>query len=168
MNEKRAAILHSRLRSLAERRVDVDLVLHAKPGGRDSDDGVRFPLEDKLLPDCLSASAETAAPQTIADDRDRRCARLVFLRQKRATFDWRDAENRKQSGRDLEARNVLRLPGPGYRASSISPCSYRSQSAARALIVVKLGIGKAPLLTVLIGLSVQSDQPVGFQVSQRL
>src|SRR5271166_23406 len=141
MNEKRAAIPHSRLGVLAERRVYVGLAIHAKPCGRDSDDGVRFPLQNKPLPDRFFASAEAALPQTVADDRDRCCAGLVFLRQKCATFDWRDAENRKQSGRDLAAKNVLRFSGHSYCASSICPCSYGAQGAAGTLIVVKLRIG---------------------------
>jgi len=98
MNEKRAAHLHSRLGALAERRVDIGVAIQAKSCGRDSDDGVGFSVNDKLLPDCFWTSAETALPQTIANDRDRCCARLVFLWQKCATLDWRDAENRKQSG----------------------------------------------------------------------
>jgi hypothetical protein len=87
MNEKRSPLLHSRIRALAERREYVGLTIQAKSCGRDSYDGVRFPVKDKLLPDRLRASTETAPPQTVAYDRDWCCSGLVFLGQKCATCD---------------------------------------------------------------------------------
>ena len=87
MNEKRSAILHSRVRVLAKRRIYVGLAIQPKSCASDTDDGVGFPLPNKVLPDRFSASAEAALPQTVADDRNRCRAGLVFCRQKRATFD---------------------------------------------------------------------------------
>src|SRR6266851_5863048 len=82
-----AAIPHSRVRALAERRVYVGFATYAKSVGSDPDDGVRFSLQNKPLPDRFFASAKAALPQTVADDRDRYCAGLVLLRQKCTTFD---------------------------------------------------------------------------------
>src|SRR5258708_28174410 len=65
MNEKRGAIRHSRLRALAERRVYVSLAIQPKPCGRDSDDRVRFSLEDNLLLEPFWTSAETAPTPTV-------------------------------------------------------------------------------------------------------
>ena len=91
MNEKRATIPHSWFRALAEGREYVGFAIQAKSCRRDSDDGVRFPLEGKLLLDRLWTSAETTLPQTVTDDRDGCCAGLVFLRQEGATCDEGDA-----------------------------------------------------------------------------
>ena len=87
MNEKRTAILHSRIGALAERCVYVGFAIQAKFRGRDSDDGVRFALIDKSVPDRFFASTEAALPQAVADDRDRCRVWLVVLRQKCATLD---------------------------------------------------------------------------------
>src|SRR5713101_4389553 len=69
MNEKRSAILHSRIRALAERRVYIGVAIHAKSCGRDSDDRVRLPLQNKVLPDRFFASAEAALTQNVTDER---------------------------------------------------------------------------------------------------
>jgi len=72
---------------------------------------VGFCVKDKLLSDRFWTSAKAALPQAVADDGDRYRAGLVFLRQKCATCDERDAENRKQSRRDVATEKVLRFAG---------------------------------------------------------
>src|ERR1700720_4709880 len=140
MNETRAAILHSRLDVLTDRREHIRCVLQAKIWRRNSNNGVRLSFEDERPTDRVGAASVGALPQGVTDDGDRRGVTPVFLAGEGATTNKGYAKHREQFGRDLAAFHILCPRGFAYRAASICPGRHRPYRLALALIVEEIGI----------------------------
>src|ERR1700723_3254124 len=119
MNETRAAILHSRLDVLTDRREPIRCGLQAKIWRRNSNNGVRLSFEDERPTDRVGAASVGALPQGITDDGNRRGVTPVFLAGKGATVNKGYAEHREQFGRDLTAFHILCSRSFSYVAASI-------------------------------------------------
>src|ERR1700688_2636174 len=83
-----SAILHSRVGvfALLQWSKDVRISIQLEACGSNPDDGRWFALINERIADGAGCTAKVALPQSIADHRDRRCARPVFVRRKCAAL----------------------------------------------------------------------------------
>src|ERR1700751_5534924 len=98
MNETRAAILHSRLDVLTDRREHVRLVLQTKIWRRNSNNAVRLSFENERAADRIGACSVGALPQTVTNDGNRRGPAAVFFTRECAATNKRYAQHREQLG----------------------------------------------------------------------
>ena len=90
----RAAILHPRVSvlPLLQRSEYVRTSIQLEAFGRNADHGIWFALINERPADGAGIAAKVALPQSIADNRDRRFARSVFIGPKCAPLHGRDTE----------------------------------------------------------------------------
>src|SRR5580704_4238302 len=140
MNETRAAILHSRLDVLTDRREHIRCVLQAKIWRRNSNNGVRLPFEDERPADRVGAPSVGALPQAVTYDGDRRSAQPVFITRERAATNEMYAQHGKQFGGNLAAFHILCSDSIADRAASVCPGCHRPHRLALALVIEEIGI----------------------------
>src|SRR5260370_15282808 len=107
LNETRFTILRSRVSTLAEGYVNIRFSRQLKARRDNANDTIRFAVECEVFADCRPIRSESALPQTVANDGNRRCARPIFVRPETAAAPGNNTQNGEEFWRGLPAFHIL-------------------------------------------------------------